>query len=95
MSNGKIQLQFIGQIWQEGRKYIGFAPQLQVASCGKTKDEAQKKLVEALEGFIETARDMGTLEDILKEAGFVFEKKQNNKWTAPELVSLERMTLVV
>jgi len=95
MNKHKIQLQFISQIWQEGKKYVSFAPQLQVASCGNTKEQAQKNLIEALEGFIETARDMGTLEEILEESGFVSRENRKKEWIAPEIVSFERTSLVV
>lgn len=94
MRKDKIQLQFTSQVWQEGKTYIGFAPQLQVASCGKTKEDAQRNLIEAVGGFVETAREMGTLTEILEEAGFTFEKREEKKWVAPELVSLEKMSLV-
>lgn len=92
-NNKKIQIQFVGEIWKEGEKYISYASQLQVASCGKTKEEARENLIEAVEGFIEVIREMGTLDEILKESGF---EKQSRKqyWVAPEILAFERLSLI-
>jgi len=58
------------QIWKEGKMYTAYCPELDVASCGTTVAEAQKNLREALEIFIEETAKMGTLEEILEEAGY-------------------------
>ena len=50
--------------------YTAYCPELDVASCGTTVAEAQKNLREALEIFIEETAKMGTLEEILEEAGY-------------------------
>jgi hypothetical protein len=42
-----------------------------VMSCGDTRQQALDALSEAVELFLETAQEMGTLETILGEVGYV------------------------
>jgi predicted RNase H-like HicB family nuclease len=42
---------------------------LDVSSCGGTKEKALKNLKEAVGFFLEEAEKLGTLEQILEEAG--------------------------
>ena len=58
------------QIWKEGNMYTAYCPELDVGSCGETVAKAQKNLREALEIFIDETARMGTLEEILEEAGY-------------------------
>ncbi|MFH1462499.1 MAG: type II toxin-antitoxin system HicB family antitoxin [bacterium] len=83
-----MEINFTTQIWQEGKMYVAYCPELDVSSCGKTIEGARKNLREAVEGFLEAAKSMGTLKEILRESGFI--KEGQKKWKAPEWVSLER-----
>lgn len=90
----KDTINFTSQIWQEGKMFVSYNPELSVSSCGKTIEEARKNLKEAVELFIEETEKMGTLKEILEEAGFIKRKVDHEKiWKAPELLSLERMSL--
>lgn len=82
-------IQLNSEVWREGNMYVSYIPQLDLSSCGKTVDEAKKNINKATKLFIREARKMGTLEDILEEAGFTFDKS----WNAPEMVAFERMQL--
>ena len=62
-----MEIDFTTQVWKEGKVYVSYAKELDVSSCGKTIREAKKNLIEAVECFLETAEEMGTLEEILKE----------------------------
>lgn len=73
------EIQLNATIWKEGDAYVAFNPQLDVSSCGDTPEEAQLHLREAVAVFIEEARSMGTLEQILEEAGFY----AGAEWKAP------------
>ncbi len=57
-------------IWKEGGMYTSFCPEIEVASCGRTVAEAKKNLREVLEIYVEEASKMGTLNDLLEEAGY-------------------------
>ena len=80
------------QIFREGKKYVSFNPELEVASCGNTLEEARHNLRDAMRGFIKSAAKMGTLDTILEQAGFIHKGKS---WLTPELVSLDRMSLAI
>jgi hypothetical protein len=56
-------------------------------SAGLTPDEARKALDEAVHLFLITAVDMGTLDDLLQEAGY---ELQEGNWVSPTWVVIER-----
>ena len=84
-----MDIQFTTQILKEGDTFVAYAPELDVSSCGKTIQEAKVHLAEAVTLFIEEAERMGTLQDILEEAGFT---KEAAGWKAPEIVVQEKNT---
>lgn len=88
-----MEINFTTQIWKEGKIYVSYCPELDVSSCGKTVGEAKKNLLEAVEGFLDEAKRMGTLREILRESGFVREGQKN--WKAPEWISLEREKVLI
>jgi len=63
-------LQFVGTIWQEGNMYTAYCPELDLATCGHTIEEARRNLHEVIEIFLEETAEMGTLEESLAEAGY-------------------------
>lgn len=85
-------LTFTAQVFKEDKQYVSFNPELEVASCGDTPEEAKRNLHDAIRGFLVVAHSMGTLDRILEEAGFVRVKKA---WRDPYLVSLDRMSVLV
>ena len=90
----KNKINFTSQIWEEGGVFVVHSPELSVSSYGKTIEEARKNIKEAVELFIETTEKMGTLNEILEEAGFAEKKTDHSKiWNAPELLSLERVSM--
>ncbi len=73
--------------FKEGNSYVAYVPELDVSSCGATSEEARKNIRDAVQAFLDTSREMGTLEEILQEAGY---KQQEDGWCPPEFVSLDR-----
>jgi predicted RNase H-like HicB family nuclease len=67
-----MEIQFTTRIFKEGRTWVAHALELDVSSCGGTKEKAVKRLQEAVRLFLEGAEDMGTLDQILEEAGYSF-----------------------
>ena len=59
-------------VWKEGDQYVSKCPELEVASCGDTIEEALENLKEAVELYIENAKELGILDDELEA---VFSKK--------------------
>jgi predicted RNase H-like HicB family nuclease len=80
------------RIWREGSQYIAHALPLDVASSGDTPQSARQALHEAVELFVATAREQGTLIEVLEECGYSLD---NGQWIAPSIVTQERETLAV
>jgi predicted RNase H-like HicB family nuclease len=78
--------------FREGKAFVAYVPELDLSSCGATEEEARKNIRDAILGFLETSAEMGTLTDILEEAGY---ERDGETWRAPEFVSLDRLTMSV
>ncbi|MBI5191493.1 MAG: type II toxin-antitoxin system HicB family antitoxin [Nitrospirae bacterium] len=51
-------------VWRESAGYVSKTPELGVASCGDTVNEAVDNLREAVDLYIENAEALGILDDI-------------------------------
>ena len=60
-------------IKQEDKGYSVICPELNVASQGETFEEAISNIKEAVELYIETAEELGTLDDVLEQLGLTKE----------------------
>ncbi len=87
-----IKIEYDAIVFQEGTAYVAYSPKLDVSSCGGTVDEAKSNLRTAVRLFLEEAAKMGTLEDILDEAGYT--PKGEDRWMAPRVVATEVVELV-
>lgn len=58
------------RIWSEGDQFIAHAMPLDVMSSGATVEAARNALDEAVCLFLDTAAEVGTLEDVLQDCGF-------------------------
>lgn len=67
----KIAIEFRAEVFQEGKSYVALCPELNVSSFGPTPLKAKEALKEAVAAFMEDCEELGTLEDVLEEAGFV------------------------
>ena len=85
-----MEIQFTTRIFKEGRTFVAHALELDVSSCGGTKDKAVSNLKEAVRLFLEEAEKMKTLDKILEEAGY---KKGKQTIASPKFISVQRMTL--
>ena len=68
-----MDVEFTVRILKEDGTFIAHVPELDVSSCGDTEAEARRMIADAVQGFLETAMELGTLNDILQEAGDRFE----------------------
>ena len=85
-----MEIQFTTCIFKEGRTFVGHAQELDVSSCGSTKERAQRNLKDAVRLFLEEAEKAGTLEIILNEAGY---KRTRKKLEGPKVISVQRMSV--
>ena len=81
------EIAFTVQVFREGKLFVAHAPELDVSSQGGTVEDAKAHLVEAVEAFVEEAQRMGTLTDILEEAGYELTPEG---WKAPDFLTQER-----
>ena len=85
-----MEIQFTTRIFKEGRSYVAHALELDVSSCGGSKEKALRNLKEAVLLFLGEAAKMNTLEQILEEAGY---GKRKQKMARHNLISVQRVTL--
>ena len=78
--------------FKEAGTYVAYVPELDLSSCGATNDDARRNIMDAVQGFLETSADMGTLVQVLQEAGY---ERKGESWKAPEFVALDRVTASV
>jgi predicted RNase H-like HicB family nuclease len=67
---------FTGEIFKENGMLVAYCPELDLSSCGRDLAEAKKNLLEATRLFMEESLKMGTLKDILEEAGYDTKKSE-------------------
>jgi predicted RNase H-like HicB family nuclease len=56
----RMNLSIRVEIFKEDDVYVALSPELNVSSFGETIDEAKESIKEAVEGFLEECREMGT-----------------------------------
>jgi predicted RNase H-like HicB family nuclease len=67
------KFEYTAVVWKERKGFVSKCPELNVASCGDTFEEAINNLKEAVELYIENARELHLIED-LEESLTVREK---------------------
>ncbi|WP_415907748.1 hypothetical protein [Oleiharenicola sp. Vm1] len=82
-----MKLGYTVQLWQEGDQFIAHAMPLDVASSGTTPAKARKALKEAVTLFLDTAKQMGTLEQVLEETGYT---RGARGWSSPKWLKTEK-----
>ncbi len=78
-----MQIETTIRVWAEGDQFIAHALPIDVASSGETPDHARAALNEAVDLFVSTARDAGTLPEVLEDAGY---RLEGGIWRAPHIV---------
>ncbi len=77
-----MKLKVTEEIWKEGGMYVSYCPELDVASCGESAEQAKKNLREAILITIEETQKIGTFDQFIQEAGF--EEMQNDVPLPPQ-----------
>ncbi len=89
---GVPAISFTVQVWKEDEKYVAYAPELDVSSFGDSATHAKARLREAVTLFLEGASRLGTLEEILSEAGF---EKRGATYHPRRVLAHEKVRLAV
>ncbi len=82
-----MKLSYAVQIWREGDDYVAHALPLDLASSGSTPAKARRALGEAVTLFLDTAKQQGTLEQVLEETGY---RRVARGWSGPRWLKTER-----
>jgi predicted RNase H-like HicB family nuclease len=87
-----MKLKLTGELWKEGNMYVSYCPELDIASCGKTVEQAKKNLKEVILINLEEAQKLGTLGSVLEERPAlmkdeVFSLCARSLWASPPLKS--------
>lgn len=83
------------EVFQEADQYVAICPALNVSSFGETADEALESLKEAVGLFFEECQRMGTLTQVLEEAGFSHTTTPVHQWLPPKPIGVEELSLSV
>ncbi|MFT5366779.1 MAG: putative RNase H-like HicB family nuclease [Candidatus Latescibacterota bacterium] len=87
-----MNIEYTVHIWQESDQFVAHAMPLDVMSSGETTEMSRKALDEAVQLFLDTVLEIGTLEEVLEEAGYIFKE---GDWIGPAWVSTERHATVM
>lgn len=66
-----MKIRLTEELWKEGNMYVSYCPELDVASCGESIEQAKNNLKEAILINLEETQKMGTFKRFMEEAGFV------------------------
>ncbi len=66
-AEGYIAVEIV--VTKEGNQYSSWCPELDIASCGNSPEEAVKNLGDALELYLDTLEQEGERNQIFKERG--------------------------
>lgn len=93
------QIQFTCQLFREGDQIVSLCPELNISSFGDTPREAEAALREAVALFTEECERMGTLNEVLEEAGYNMEKRDApvpvEAWSPPRPLKTSHLELAL
>ena len=82
-----MKLDYTVQVWKEGSQFVAHAMPLDVASSGPTPEAARHAVDEAVELFLATAAEHGTLKEVLEDAGY---RRVSREWRSPAWLGIEQ-----
>jgi predicted RNase H-like HicB family nuclease len=72
-----MKINFNIKYFKEDDSIVALCPELQVSSFGETLEDAELSIKDALALFLEGCAELGTLNEIMEEAGFM---KIGDEW---------------
>ena len=72
-------------ISRQGRRYVAYAPALDISTSGKTETEAKKRFEELVQLFMEELEEAGTTAAVLTELGWTKQSagRARSPWVPP------------
>jgi predicted RNase H-like HicB family nuclease len=66
-----VEFTLPARVRKKGKWFVSSCDPLDVHSQGRTREEAERNLQDALSSFLSSCFERGTLDDVLRESGFV------------------------
>jgi predicted RNase H-like HicB family nuclease len=88
-----VQLDYDMIVFREGQSYVAYCPELDISSCGREVDDARANLKTAVRLFVAECHRMGTLDQVLQEAGYSPDGRGG--YVSPRVVATESATVAV
>lgn len=83
------------ELFREDNQIVAYCPHLNVSSFGDSPEEAKASLKEAVSLFLEECQKIGTLNEVLEEAGYHFESKPHPRWVPPSPLETEKLEVAI
>ncbi|GMT49644.1 MAG: hypothetical protein IEMM0008_1183 [bacterium] len=87
-----MNLSLTVEVFREGDQFVTLCPELNLSGFGGSIEAAKASFREALEAFVEECQEIGTIDEVLLEAGFT---KEKGEWQSRRPVAEEHMTLSI
>lgn len=84
MKNVNIKFDLPVVFLKEKDTFVAYSPVLDLSTCGKSFEEAQKRFSEISILFFQEIIKKGTVDDVLSDLGW---QKINKQWSSPVMVS--------
>lgn len=69
MTSREGYIKVSGIVRQEGKHYVAWCPELDIASSGESVEEAYKNLADAVDLYLQTLDETGEKQQVLTERG--------------------------
>ena len=93
MSLHAKQIVIRAEIFKEGRQYVALCPELTVSSFGSSVAAARRSLQEAVRLVLEECARLGSLTQVLEEAGFLHTRTGGAQWLPPQPIEIEPLAI--
>lgn len=77
---------------KEKNTFVAYSPALDLSTCGKSFEEAQRRFFEISKIFFQEIIKKGTEEEVLGELGW---QKINQEWSSPIMISHRQNTIKI
>ena len=83
------------EIWKEYNMYTSYCPELDIASCGHTTEEARKNLIEVIQIQLEETAKLGTIKEFLENAGYTITSTDSEIKSQKEIIEFKQIPIPI
>ena len=89
-----MKIRLTEEIWKEGKMFVSYCPELDIASCGDDVQQAKQNLLDTITINIEETQKMGTFDEFMEDAG-IERIERNILSTGKELIGFTPIEIAV